>query len=568
MHIDDFIVSALLVLLATSIAVSLFKHLGLGSVLGLLVAGIAVGPHSPGPYVTTHVDDVRHFAELGVVLLLFVIGLEMQPSRLWAMRRQVFGLGSLQILLSGAAIGLWFFWDGYAWGIALLIGLTFALSSTAFVLQLLQEKGELGTPYGEAAFSILLMQDIAIVPLLAAVPILSDTGRLSAEVPFWQQVAIVAMSFAAVLGFGRLVVPRVFHVLARQGNREGFLLVVLLTVFAAAWAMHQAGVSMALGAFLMGMMLSGSRYRLQVQAVVEPYKGVMMSLFFVAVGMSIDFHALGADLLRFGSHTLAIVVLKLVVLVFLLQLFGFGRRMAARLSFLLAQGGEFGFVLFGSAKALEVIDDATFVLAVGVISLTMLLTPVLVQVGDAIGRRLGRGDADGATPFRALDAVTNPQVVIGGYGRVGHSIAVLLDHYKIPFAAFDKVPARVNDGRRQGFHVYYGDIGDPQLQQTAHLENASIVVLTVDHTASALRAVTHMRTAYPNLTIIARGHDLADCARLIEAGATQALPETLEVSLALARLTLSGMAVPRQEIDALLDTARVRNYELMDVRRG
>lgn len=307
-----------------------------------------------------------------------------------------------------------------------------------------------------------------------------------------------------MIGFGRFAVPWIFQYLAREGNREAFLLVVLLTVFLAAWAMHQAGVSMALGAFLMGMMLSGSRYRLQVQAVVEPYKGVMMSLFFVAVGMSIDFQSLGEQFWIFLQHTAVIVVLKLLVLGLLVMLFGYGRCLALRLAFLLSQGGEFGFVLFGSAKALEVIDDATFVLAVGVISITMLLTPVLVQLGDSLGRKFGRGEEENKKPFRSLGDEHRPSVVIGGYGRVGHSIAVLLDHYKIPFAAFDKNPERVAEGRKQGFHVYYGDIGDPELQGAAHLERARIAVLTVDHAPSALRAVAHMHTSYPNLKIIAR----------------------------------------------------------------
>jgi glutathione-regulated potassium-efflux system protein KefB len=381
MDLDSFVLSAVLLLIATSVAVALFKYLGLGSVLGLLVAGIIVGPHSPGPFVTTHVEDVRHFTELGVVLLLFLIGLGMKPGRLWALRRNVFGLGSLQILISGVVIATYVAIYQASWKTALLIGLTLALSSTAFVMQLLQERGEIASRYGSTAFAVLLMQDLAIVPLLVLVPILSDTGTLSSAVPLWDQIAIVIGMLGLVWGFGRRVVPFALERLSRQNNREGFFMVVMLAVFIAAWAMHQAGLSMALGAFMMGMLLSESRYSLQIQALVEPYKGLLMSLFFVAVGMSIDLRAIGAQPGLFAQHTLVIITIKVVVLFLLALAFGLPRIDVSRVALMLAQGGEFGFVLFSSAKALRVIDDTTFIFAISVISVSMLATPLLVQAG-------------------------------------------------------------------------------------------------------------------------------------------------------------------------------------------
>ncbi len=257
MYLDSFITSALIVLIATSIAIALFKHLRLGSVLGLLVAGIIVGPYSPGPIVTQHVEDVRNFTELGVVLLLFLIGIEMKPSRLWAMRRDVLGLGSLQILLSGLAIGVYFLNYQARWEVALLIGMTFALSSTAFVLQLLQERGEIASKQGTTAFSVLLMQDMAIVPLLAIVPVMSLTSHLASTIPRWEQVLIIFGAIALLSAFGRFVMPFTLNLFAKQRNKEGFLLMVILAVIFAAWAMHLAGASMALGAFIMGVSLSG-----------------------------------------------------------------------------------------------------------------------------------------------------------------------------------------------------------------------------------------------------------------------------------------------------------------------
>jgi glutathione-regulated potassium-efflux system protein KefB len=350
MDLDSFVVSAVILLAVTSVAVALFKHLGLGSVLGLLVAGVVVGPHSPGPYVTTHVEDVRRFTELGVVLLLFIIGLEMKPRHLWALRRQVFGLGSLQILISGAAIGAYALTYAASWKTAMLEGLTLALSSTAFVMQLLQERGELASRHGTTAFGILLMQDLAIVPLLALVPILSETHARSRDFLLSEHLGVVLGMLLLLWGFGRYLVPFALERLVRQNNREAFVLVIMLAVFLAAWATHEAGLSMALGAFLMGMLLSESRFSLQIQAHVEPFKGLLMSLFFVAVGMSIDIGAIVAHPLEFSVRVLAILGIKLLVLLALCLAFGLARSVALRVTFLLAQSGEFGFVLFGSAR--------------------------------------------------------------------------------------------------------------------------------------------------------------------------------------------------------------------------
>jgi glutathione-regulated potassium-efflux system protein KefB len=564
MELDSFVFSALLLLLAASAALVLFKHLGLGSVLGLLVAGIIVGPHSPGPYVTVHVEDVRHFAELGVVLLLFVIGLEMKPARLWALRREVFGLGTLQILISGLAIAAYAALYQGSWKTALLMGLTLALSSTAFVLQLLQERGEIASKYGTTAFAVLLAQDLAIVPLLAMVPILSETGALSSSVPLWEQVAILVAMFAVVIVFGRYVLPFALDRLARENNREGFLMLVMLAVFLAAWAMHQTGLSMALGAFLMGMLLSGSHYNLQIQALIEPYKGLLMSLFFVAVGMSIDFGELLEEPFVFVQHVCVIMLIKVAVLLLLGLAFGLTRAVATRISFLLAQGGEFGFVLFGSAKVLGVIDSPTYVLAIGVISVSMLLTPPLARLGERLARRMEE-EHRRLEPFadRVEEGTAGARVIIGGYGRVGHTVATLLSGSGIPILVFDTDPARVAQGKADGYAVYYGDIGDPELLAKVQVEQAALVVLTIDHGPTALRAVSHLRNAYPRVPIIARARDLESSGHLLQAGATLAFPEAIESSLRLAAEALQMVGVAVENVDLLLQGARQRNYALV-----
>jgi len=570
MHLDNFIVSALLLLAATSVAVALFRRIGLGSVLGLLVAGVAVGPHSPGPNVTSHVDDVRHFAELGVVLLLFVIGLEMKPSRLWSLRRELFGLGSLQILLTGAVIALYVFTGTGQWSTALLFGLSMALSSTAFVMQLLAERGELASRHGTGTFAILLMQDLAVVPLLALVPLLSETAAITRGIPLWEQLLILAGMFAALFVFGLRVVPYALNWLARHDNRDAFLLVVLLAVFFAAWAMHQSGLSTALGAFIMGMLLSGSRFNLQIRALVEPYKSLLMSLFFVAVGMSIDLGELADKPLEFIGHTLALIAIKLLVLFPLALVFGYRRGDAVRITFLLAQAGEFGFVLFGSALVLEVIDEEVFVMAVGVISLSMLLTPLLVRLGNELAQRLEergkkRGDK-GETTTQTLPEPEKRPVLIGGYGRMGHTVATLLQSSGIPFIATDTDTTRIAEGRSAGHPVIYGDISDPALLTALHVERASLVVLTIDNARTALRAVTLLRDTYPGVPIVSRARDLKASALLLEAGATQAYPEAIEASLRLGATALQMAGAPADNVDLLIQGVRSRDYEL--VREG
>lgn len=570
MHLETFITSALMVLIATSLAVALFKHFGLGSILGLLVAGIAVGPYSGGPYITENVEDVRHFTELGVVLLLFLIGLEMKPAKLWAMRREVFGLGLLQILVSGLVIGVYFSFFESNWAIALLIGMTFALSSTAMVLQMLQESGEITSRHGSASFAILLMQDLAIVPLLAIVPILSTTGQLSSEVPMWQQIGTVVGMLALIGVFGRFVLPVALDQLSRRGNKEGFLLVVLLAVFLAAWTMHYAGISMALGAFIMGMLLSGSNYRIQVQALIEPYKGMLMSLFFVAVGMSIDLAALAQQPGLFVQHIVVIITLKFLVLIGLSMLFGFKREKAVRIGLLLSQSGEFGFVLFGSAKALQLISDETFVLAVGVISVSMALTPLMLKAADTVNNASRRRNPE--KPKKA-DAIELPsensqgRVVIGGFGRVGYTVATLLKAKGVPFIAFDTNPNHVAKGQELGMPVYYGDVGDGHLLEAAHLREAALVVMTIDHTPSALRAIHHIRTDYPDVPIISRAKDLDACNSLQAAGATHAFPEAMESSLHLGGETLKMINYREHEVEVLLDEVRNAGYQALLTER-
>ncbi|MDD5008225.1 MAG: cation:proton antiporter [Syntrophorhabdaceae bacterium] len=562
MELESFILSAVILLIAASVIIMLFRHLGLGSIAGLLVTGIIVGPNTPGPHITTHVEGVRSFTELGVVLLLFVIGLEIRPSRLWALRRQVFGLGSLQIIFTTAAVTGYALLNNWPWKASLIIGMTMAVSSTALVMQVLQEKGEIASPHGRTAFGILLMQDLAIIPMLAIIPVLAGPGTFSLSMPGWKQLGVMLGLFLLVWGFGKYVVPFALERLAYQKNREGFLMVAMLSVFLAAWALHRAGFSFALGAFLMGMLLSDSQYNMQIEAYIEPYKGILMSLFFVAVGMSIDLRSIIASPLVFIQNVGVVLFIKIGVTFVLCLLFGMGRSLAISISFFLAQGGEFGFVLLTSAKALEVIDNNTFVMGIGVISVGMLFTPLMAKLGDYIAGHLPRKEE--GVLFLDKDSETKGRVIIGGYGRVGHVVAVLLNASRVPFIVFDNDPVQVAKGKKDGFPVYYGDIANPELLTTIHVEQATLVVLTVDQERTALQTISHVRNNYPGIPVIARARDLEASGRLVRAGATLALPEAVESSLRLATDTLRMVGVSVDNVDLLLSDVRKKDYKLID----
>ena len=564
----SFVYSAVLLLVVASVAVAVFRHFGLGSILGLLVTGVIVGPHTPGPFITTEVDGVRQFTEIGVVLLLFLIGLEMKPSRLWDLRRMLFGLGSLQIMLSALVIAAYFRLFQLSWPTALLIGASFDLSSTAIVIQMLRDHGEIASAHGQTAFAVLLMQDLAVVPLLAMVPILADTGPFPHGLPLWEKIGAAIVMISLVLLSGRYLVPRILDYLARRNHREAFFLVSMAAVFVAALAMESAGMSMALGAFLMGMMLSTSRYSLQIEAAMEPHKGLLMSLFFVAVGMSVDVAALAQRPFEFGMHVLAIITIKVVVLYGLCLAFGTGRRTALKVSFLLSQAGEFGFVVFGAGKALGVIDDGIFVTAIAVISLTMLFAPLLARLGTRLAVEFTEDSASmpARDSHQGRENAAAARAVVAGYGRVGHTVGTILGSSGISYVAFDMDAALVDKWRAEGHPVFYGDICDPGLLGSAALHGIDLVVLTIDDGAAAVRAAALIRSQAPQVTIVARARDLVTCDALHQVGVKHVFPETLEASLRLAAESLEALGVSTDETGMLLRGVRSRDYDL--VRTG
>lgn len=557
---DFFLLSALVLLAVTAIMVTISKHMGLGSILGLLIAGIIVGPNTPGPIVTSEVETLRHFTEFGVVLLLFIIGLEMQPSKLWSMRKEVFGLGSLQVIVSGVVLGLYMNFFVESLGVAMLIGFTLALSSTALVMQLLQEKGKLNTEHGKNAFAILLLQDLAVVPLLAVLPWLS-TQEQSTDVSWIESLITVVAMFALLIAFGRYIIPKALDKVAKQRNKDAFLLLTLLSVVLSAYLMDHAGLSMALGAFLMGMFLSTSRYSFQIESSLEPFKGILMSLFFIAVGMSIDFNAIFKNPWIFSTHIVVILVLKALVVFVLVLLFGGNKSGAIKLAFLLNQSGEFGFVLFGAAKALGIIDDNLFVVGIGVISISMLVTPVLYSFGCTIANKLA--NLSQFSYFNTENASMEQKVVVAGYGSTGKVIAKMLKSSGIPFMVFDINTTEVAHGRKEGLPVFFGDITDMKLLSTIKLDQASMVIVSIDHSLNAIKVVKHIKENYPHIKILARALDIKAMDKMLFAGASWVIAETLESSIRTGEEALSQMGVPMDEIATLLEALRKNEYELI-----
>lgn len=557
---DFFLLSALVLLAVTAIMVTISKHMGLGSILGLLIAGIIVGPNTPGPIVTSEVETLRHFTEFGVVLLLFIIGLEMQPSKLWSMRKEVFGLGSLQVIASGVVLGFYmnFFVESLA--IAMLIGFTLALSSTALVMQLLQEKGKLNTEHGKNAFAILLLQDLAVVPLLAVLPWLS-TQEQNTNISWMESLITVVAMFALLIAFGRYIIPKALDKVAKQRNKDAFLLLTLLSVVLSAYLMDHAGLSMALGAFLMGMFLSTSRYSFQIESSLEPFKGILMSLFFIAVGMSIDFNAIFKSPLIFSTHIVVILVLKALVVFVLVLLFGGNKSGAIKLAFLLNQSGEFGFVLFGAAKALGIIDDTLFVVGIGVISISMLVTPVLYSFGCTLANKLA--NLSQFSYFNTDNASMEQKVVVAGYGSTGKVIAKMLKSSGIPFMVFDINTTEVAHGRKEGLPVFFGDITDMKLLSTIKLDQASMLIVSIDHSLNAIKVVKHIKENYPHIKILARALDIKAMDKLLSSGASWVIAETLESSIRTGEEALSLMGVPNDEITTLLEAMRKNEYELI-----
>jgi glutathione-regulated potassium-efflux system ancillary protein KefC len=551
--------NAFVYLLAAVVAVPLFKRLGLGSVLGYLVAGVVIGPWGVGLIV--NVEDILHFAELGVVLLLFLVGLELDPKRLWTMRRPILGLGGLQVAVTGAVLALVGMGLGLPWRHALIAGMGLALSSTALVLQILRERNLLPTPAGNAGFSILLFQDIAVVPMLALMPLLAAGPATVGESGDWSAFAKLLGAVLLTVVGGRYLLRPVFRLVAGTRLPEIFTAFSLLLVIGIALMMDAVGMSMALGSFLAGVLLADSEYRHALESDIEPFKGLLLGLFFIAVGMTVDVGLLLERPLLVAALVAGLVGIKLALLWGLAGLFEPGGEQRPLFAVLLSQGGEFAFVLFNAAGSQGAMPEDLRALLIGVVALSMMTTPLLLLVHDRLtapGIRRG--------PAREMDTIEsrdNP-VVIAGFGRFGQIVGRLLHANGIGTTILDHDPDQIELIRKFGFKVFYGDAARLDLLRAAGAERAQILVVAVDDRQQARRIVSLAREHFPNLRVLTRAWDLIHAFELRNLGVDDVQRETLESALRLAERALRRLGLTAWQSRQAANQFRAHDEQLFE----
>ena len=529
METHGFLHQALVYLAAGVIAVPLFKRLGLGSVLGYLAAGIAIGPWGLG--LISDTETVLHFAEFGVVLLLFLIGLELEPRRLWALRRAIFGMGTTQVVATAGLVALAAWQLGLPAAAAIVVGVGVAMSSTAIALATLQEKNLLARPGGQASFAVLLFQDLAVIPALLAVGFLAK-GVHQIE---WLAVAEAIALIAGLILGGRLLLRPALRYIANARLREVFVGATLLLVVGIALLMEAAGLSMALGAFLAGVLLADSEYRHELELDIEPFKGLLLGLFFIAIGMSVDLGLFAsAPLLIFGL-ALGVLLIKAAVLYPTAKVFGYcGRADAALFALSLTQVGEFAFVLFTQGASL--FEPRTLSILNATVAITMAATPLLMLLYERVlGPRFAR---DGAQAPAVVDE--SAPVIVAGFGRFGQVVSRVLNGLKIATTLIDHDPNQVDTVRRFGSPAYYGDATRLDVLERAGVGRARLLVVAIDDEEAALRVVRQVRTRYPDLRVIVRAHSRTDAYEYYEMG-VPAVRETFGSALDAAELALRAL---------------------------
>lgn len=562
----------LIFLAAAGIAVPLLQR-RTGAVLGYLVLGGLIGPYGLGllaksvpllgPLAITELAGVRALAELGVIFLLFTIGLELSFERLWSLRRLVFGLGSTQIVVTGGAIAM----IALAWGspsaTALVLGACLALSSTAIVTQLLIESRRINAPVGRTAFSVLLMQDIAVVPILFVVGIMGSAGAGGVAGAFGLALLEAAAVMTLIYAAGRLLLRPLLRLVARSRSREAFMAIILLIAIGSAALTGYAGLSMALGAFLAGLLIAETEYRHQVEIDIEPFKGLMLGLFFMTVGMGIDWRIVAEEPFWIGASAIGLLALKAAIATILCMAWKLPKYHALEAGMMLSQAGEFAFIVLGVAVSGELIANSTAQFMLIVAGLTMLLTPSVFGVARRLAAMLERRtiaahqEQVGATDF-------DGHILIAGFGRVGQTVAAVLDAEEIPYLAIDADPAIVAEALTDRRPVRFGDASRLEVLRKAGVDRAGALVVTLGGDSKATEHLTaRMREAAPHVPIYARARDSAHAIRLAKAGATAAIPETIEGSLQLARRVLAGCGSPDDIVQRRLELMRP-SVELID----
>ena len=531
---NSLLVNALVYLVAAVIAVPIAKRLGLGAVLGYLLAGMAIGPW--GLRLIDRVEDILHFSEFGVVLLLFLIGLELDPKRLWSMRKPIFGWGGAQVgavstLLFCAGLLL-----GLDWRAALIAALGLSLSSTAIALATLSERNLMKTSAGTAGFAILLFQDIAAIPMIAVVPLLGGIGA-TGDGGWVGAVKVISVIAALIVG-GRFLIRPLMRIIAKTDMREIFTAFALLLVIAIGLLMQMVGMSMALGTFMAGVLLADSEYRHALESDLEPFKGLLLGLFFIAVGMSVDFGVFLAQPLMILGLVLLFLTLKTGALYALSRTFDIPRPQQTRFAFLLSQGGEFAFVVFGAAATAEIFSKEVASILVVVVALSMVITPLLLLADDYLIAPLFRNR--NKRPDDQLEAQEN-HVIIAGFGRFGQIVGRLLHANQIGLTVLDHDPDQIDLLRAFGFKVFYGDVTRADLLHAAGAAKAQALVVAIDDVEDSLALVDAVRREFPHLPILARARNVSHYYDLMDRGVTVLERETFEAALQLGRQVLQTL---------------------------
>ncbi|NIF24187.1 glutathione-regulated potassium-efflux system protein KefB [Candidatus Pantoea multigeneris] len=538
-------------LVAAVLIVPVAARLGIGAVLGYLLAGIAIGPWGLG--FISDVEEILHFSELGVVFLMFIIGLELNPSKLWALRRSIFGVGAAQVIISAALLGVILWLSHFAWQAAVIGGIGLAMSSTAMALQLMRDKGMNRSESGQLGFSVLLFQDLAVIPALALVPLLAggDNGQFD-----WMKLGMKVLAFAGMLVGGRYLLRPILRYIAASGVREVFTAAALLLVLGSALFMDALGLSMALGTFIAGILLAESEYRHELEVAIEPFKGLLLGLFFISVGMALNLGVLYTHIVEILVGVLLLVVVKTLVLYVLARIYGM--RSSERLQFagVLSQGGEFAFVLFSAASSVKLFTGDQLPLLLVTVTLSMMTTPLVMQGIDRIlARRFNETEDSDEKHYVEDDA---PQVIVVGFGRFGQVVGRLLMANNTRITVLERDISAVSLMRKYGYKVYYGDATELELLRAAGAATAQSIVITCNEPEDTMNIVHLCQQHFPQLQIMARARGRVEAHELLQAGVQQFTRETFSSALELGRKALISLGMhPHQAQRAQLHFRRL-----------
>ncbi|GAA0648887.1 monovalent cation:proton antiporter-2 (CPA2) family protein [Brevundimonas lenta] len=551
-------------LAAGVVAVPIFRRLQLGAVLGYLAAGLAIGPF--GIALFREPEIILHVAEFGVVIFLFIIGLEMRPTRLWSLRKDIFGLGAAQVAAAGILLTFTGMAGGLSVPVAFIVAMGFVLSSTAVIMQMLDERGELSAPQGQRAVSILLLEDLAIVPLLAVVAIMASAMGVGGESspPLWRTIGLAVAAIAVVFFAGKYLINPVFRVLARYGGREVMTAAALLVVVGAAWLMNLGGLSMALGAFLAGVLLSESTFRHQLEADVEPFRAILLGVFFLSVGMSLDLSVVLADWRVVVGGVIAFMAVKAVAIYGVARLFKHREREAVERAVLFAQGGEFAFVLYAAALSAGVFDANISATATAIVILSMVLTPLTTLVVSRLmpAETIDPDAADGVDRARNL----RERVLIIGFGRFAQVVSQPLLARDVDVSIIDTDVEMIQAAGNFGFKVYYGDGTRLDVLRASGAENAETILVCVDKQEVADRIVELVKSEFPLTKLFVRAYDRGHAIRLVQAGVEYQIRETFESALVFGYQVLIDLGFTAEEARDTIDDVRRRDEERLSIQ--